>query len=269
MPRAFKPRRAFTLIELLVVIAIIAILAALLLPALAKAKQQALTVKCLNNHRQLALAWNLYPNDSSGRIVFNEKPPPTESPGNTVPWITGTVHGRSPGFLDTKYLISKDLAAFSEHIRTWQTYKCPAERVFLRWGNKNIEKIRSYSMNSILAPGTMILSMRQPAYYTVDSIPRPSENFLFKDVEPGSICWAPFRVPERDYSSWWNAPGSLHNKAAVISFADGHAERRRWMRPYNRPTSIANNPEAHPPDAPGDTRDVVWLRNRAHHSFHP
>jgi prepilin-type N-terminal cleavage/methylation domain-containing protein/prepilin-type processing-associated H-X9-DG protein len=267
MPRAFRIRAAFTLVELLVVIAIIAILAALLLPALAKAKEQALTVKCLNNHRQLALAWNLYASDNADRIAFNEEPPPTVSPRRTVPWITGTVHGRSPGFMETKYLVTKDLAAFSDHIKTWQTYQCPAERVFLRWGNKNTEKIRSYSMNSILGPGVRNEVMHQPSYYTIDLIQRTSETFLFIDVEPASICWAPFRVPEREYSSWWNAPGSLHRKGAVVSFADGHAERHRWMRPFNRPISIANNPEQHPPDAPADSRDVIWLRKRAHHTF--
>jgi prepilin-type N-terminal cleavage/methylation domain-containing protein/prepilin-type processing-associated H-X9-DG protein len=267
MPRACRFRAGFTLLELLVVIGIIATLAALLLPTLAKAKQQALTVKCLNNHRQLALAWNLYANDNADRIVFSGETAPTMSSVRTLPWITGTVHGRSPGFMDPTYIVGKDRAAFADHIKTWRTYKCPAERVFLRWGSKDFEKTRSYSMNSILGPDVRAVALRQAAYYTIDSILRPAETFVFIDVEPASICWAPFRVPERDYGAWWNAPGSLHNKAGILSFADGHAERRRWKQPINRSLNIANNPEQHPPTAAGDARDVIWLRQRAHHSF--
>src|SRR5688500_13228629 len=103
-PRS-ETNAAFTLIELLVVIAIIAILASLLLPALSKAKQQAHTVSCQNNHRQLALTFTLYSNDSSENLVRNERT------GPELAWITGTVHGKSPGFTDPDYLVHPNFSA--------------------------------------------------------------------------------------------------------------------------------------------------------------
>src|SRR5262245_44092293 len=134
-------RRGFTLIELLIVIAIIAVLAALLLPALTKAKAQALRVQCLNNHKQLLLTWTFYLDDSNGALPSNVRGTPPARSG--LNWAESTVHGPTPGFINTNALIDLKRAAFAPYLRNVEVYRCPAEKTVYRLGTRRVPKLRS------------------------------------------------------------------------------------------------------------------------------
>src|SRR5687768_9506311 len=148
MNLAPRARSAFTLIELLVVFAIIAILASLLLPALAKAKAQGHRARCINNHKQLYLAWSMYMDDNSGNITLNLR----GSDNRTLCWVESTIHGDTPGFSDPSFLIDPRKAAFARYIRVAEVYRCPAEQTVFRRGRNVFPKLRSYSMNDYMTP---------------------------------------------------------------------------------------------------------------------
>jgi prepilin-type N-terminal cleavage/methylation domain-containing protein len=252
------PRSAFTLIELLVVIAIIAILASMLLPALASAKGKAHQIRCIANHRQLGLAWMFYHDDNNGKLPHNlRENTPTAAPS----WVEGTIHGDTPGMWDTNYLLDPKRAAFAKYLRTVEVYKCPAERtVFKRPGGRTVPKIRSYSMNDYITPpggGSWGVGFH---FRTTTDIVSPATTFVFTDVEPGSMCFTPFRIPDSDTQPWFTAPGAMHSKGTALTFSDGHAESKRWKRPTFR---APGNGSPHP--SPSDRVDVMWLRRRAHH----
>ena len=214
--------RGFTLIELLVVIAIIAILAALLLPALSSAKEKANQVRCLSNHKQFALAWSLYKDDNGGRLVVDDPWGGTNYPS----WVYGDLS--IPVQATNTALLQMGL--LYPLLPSPGVYRCPSDHS----GN-----VRSYAMQLQLA-----LYMRGAKYDGQAGIgisghsPMYSENQLSKTPPVQTIVFLDeslltmndglFAVAATG-PNWSDLPAAWHSRGCNFSFADGHAEHWRWM----------------------------------------
>ncbi len=256
------------MIELLVVIAIIAILAAMLLPALAKARGQAWRAQCISNHRQLTLTWTLYQDDHNGGLPSNVRgAPPT---GSGLNWVESTVHGATPGFIDPNALTDPKRAGFASYLKSLEVYRCPAEKTVYTVGSRRVPKLRSYSINDYLNGGAQQFAPIPPVtfYKRNSEFGKPAELFVFIDVDPVSICYTPFEIPVANTQQYFTAPGALHDrKSGVLSFADGHAESHRWKKPVLRPANPAASSNPHP--VASDPQDVSYIRSRSHHLAPP
>jgi prepilin-type N-terminal cleavage/methylation domain-containing protein/prepilin-type processing-associated H-X9-DG protein len=257
-----KPAGAFggfTLIELLVVIAIIAILAALLLPVLSKTKQRAETVFCLNNVKQLDLAWAQYAEDNNGNIVSNAP----SAPSNFGSWTAGWMDWNSgqPAGADTNnsFLTSAALGAYAKNPGI---YRCPSDKVPSAVGTRN----RSVSVNGYVGDydHTRWLWVGQTAYATFLNLkeltaPGPSMTWVYVDEHPDSINDG-FFGEYMTKQVWDDVPGSYHNGAACFSFADGHAEIHKWLDDITKAPIRRQNPCS----AAGQTspHDIQWLQDR-------
>jgi prepilin-type N-terminal cleavage/methylation domain-containing protein/prepilin-type processing-associated H-X9-DG protein len=274
-----RPRRkgGFTLIELLVVIAIIAILAALLLPVLAKAKQQSQGTKCINNGHELILAWTMYTSD-------NKEVLPINIPGDQADyggWVNGVLSETVGNTDNTNYFfmmggarqggglppVPASSATIGAYTKNPAIYQCPADPIMAP--GYNMPRCRSYSMDftcgskSTSNPESGTYNDYWPNFFKTSDFKVMSKTWVFSDEHPDSINdGIQFTATsDGENTEWSDLPASYHVGACGFAFADGHSEIHKWMNPANTDHPIEGNANWLPLRVAGSQVDINWVES--------
>src|SRR5436190_584218 len=264
---------AFTLIELLVVIAIIAILAAMLLPALGRTKQKGQTVACINHEKQLALASIMYAGDYRDSWPFNN--PGDDSvnlanpPANYVPrvWAEGREGSNLIDEQTAQGMVSERVSLIAPYVKEKAVFRCPADKKSLNNTGPVVLRPRSFGMNGYVGwnSGPWHDTPNQQRYVVFR---KTAENqagsviFLFGEIHWDSLCRPMFGV-NMDAQTIYHYPANYHGQSSNFAFVDGHAEAHHWRDgQFNNPTPPPGNWHDHTGNSakPSSYNDLAWLK---------
>ncbi len=263
--------RAFTLVEMLVVIGVIAILVAILLPALAGAKRKAIGTSCLSNIRQLQIAWHLWEGDHDQRLPPNNDQPLAGRDTNYASWVAGwlrldTEIGDKTDGTNTDLLVGASYVAFGsigQFAINPKLYKCPLDKSTVKIGAESYSRVRTVAMNLYMNGTGIWNDTNFMTYSRVDEISKPSDTWVFTEEREDSINDGYFAVRMSDQYSLIDTPANYHENGCYFSFVDAHVERRQWREASTTPPLV---PGVHLSGIPYYTSandlDLKWLTER-------